>query len=246
MVSPPGKLPRRSRTTLDVALEVGNGGALLARSGYPGVVRDTKGRIEGRLHWPGSPVEFSGGALSGTLALDMQQGQFLKAEPGIARLVGVLNMQSLPRRIKLDFRDIFSEGFAYERIRGDLQFLNGQASTQNLRIIGVQASVILGGTADLATERQDLRVLVLPEVNAGLASLGYAALVNPAIGLGAFIAQYVLRNPVRELLSYEYRVTGSWSDPVVELVRREMRSEMPEARPAPPSGGSSPRGSQGK
>ena len=90
---------------------------------------------------------------------------------------------------------------------------------------------MLEGSADIKTETQDLRVLVLPEVNAGLASLGYAALVNPAVGLGAFIAQYILRNPVRELLSYEYRVTGSWTDPVVDSVKREMRSDTPEIKP---------------
>jgi len=146
-------------------------------------------------------------------------------------LVGVLNLQSLPRRIKLDFRDVFSEGFTYEKISGDLQFTNGRVSTQNLRILGIQASVLLEGSADIKTETQDLRVLVLPEVNAGLASLGYAALVNPAVGLGAFIAQYILRNPVRELLSYEYRVTGSGTDPVVDSVKREMRSDTPEIKP---------------
>jgi uncharacterized protein YhdP len=221
---------RRSRTSLNLELRVNNGGALLARSGYPKVIRDTKGKIEGRLHWPGSPLDFSGAALNGNLSLNLEQGQFLKADPGLARLVSVVNLQSLPRRIKLDFRDIFSEGFTYERIRGDLQFLNGQASTQNLRIIGVQASVMLEGTADIRRETQDLRVLVLPEFNAGLASLGYAALVNPAVGLGAFVAQYILRNPVRELLSYEYRVTGSWEDPVVESARRELRSNTPEIK----------------
>lgn len=221
---------RRSRTSLNLELRVSNGGALLARSGYPKVIRDTKGKIEGRLHWPGSPLDFSGATLNGNLSLNLEQGQFLKADPGLARLVSVVNLQSLPRRIKLDFRDIFSEGFTYERLRGDLQFLNGQASTQNLRIIGVQASVMLEGTADIRRETQDLRVLVLPEFNAGLASLGYAALVNPAVGLGAFVAQYILRNPVRELLSYEYRVTGSWEDPVVESARRELRSNTPEIK----------------
>ena len=100
----------------------------------------------------------------------------------------------------------------------------------NLGIIGVQASVMLEGSADIRRETQNLRVLVLPEVNAGLASLGYAALVNPAVGLGAFIAQYVLRNPVRELLSYEYKVSGGWDDPIVEPVKREMRSDPPEIR----------------
>ena len=222
--------PKRSRTSLNIELQMKNGGALLARSGYPNLVRATPGKIEGALNWPGSPIQFSGAALSGNLSFNLEQGQFLKSEPGIARLVGVLNLQSLPRRIKLDFRDVFSEGFTYERIRGDLQFNNGQASTQNFRIIGIQASVILEGTADLKDEKQDLRVLVLPEVNAGLASLGYAALVNPAVGLGAFIAQYILRNPVRELLSYEYKVTGSWTEPVVEQVKREVKTDSPEIK----------------
>ncbi len=227
---PSVKGQRRSRTALEVVLELNNGGALLTRSGFPNVVRDTAGKITGKLNWPGSPLEFSGSVLNGDLALDLRSGRFLKAEPGIARLIGVLNLQSLPSRIKLDFRDVFSEGFTYDQIRGDLTFANGLASTQNLRIIGVQASVLLEGSADINRETQDLRVLVLPEVNAGLASLGYAALVNPAVGLGAFIAQFILRNPLRELLSYEYRVTGTWTDPVVQSVKREMRSDIPEMK----------------
>lgn len=230
MLSGTTKTGWRSRTLLNVDLDIKNGGQLLTRSGYPGLVRGAEGKIEGNLNWPGPPTKFSGAMLSGSLKMNLQQGQFLKAEPGIARLLGVVNLQSLPRRIKLDFRDVFSEGFAFERIRGDLQFINGQASTQNLRILGSQASVMLEGSADVGSETQDLRVLVLPEFNAGLASLGYAALANPAIGLGTFLAQFILRNPVRELLSYEYRITGSWSDPVVDPVKREMKSDTTEMK----------------
>ena len=87
-------------------------------------------------------------------------------------------------------------------------------------MVGVQASVFIEGTASIMDETQQIRVLVLPELNAGLASLGYA-LVNPAIGLGSFLAQYVLRDPLRKVLAYEYELTGPWSDPVVkELPRR--------------------------
>jgi uncharacterized protein YhdP len=221
-----------SRTVLDMQLEVKNGGALLARAGYPEVVRDTAGKIEGQLSWPGSPLAFSGGALSGTLGMNLEKGRFLKAEPGVARLVGILNLQTLPRRIKLDFSDVFSEGFTYERIRGDLEFLEGEVTTRNLRIVGVQASVLLEGSASIRNETQDIRVLVLPEVNAGLASLGYAALVNPAVGLGAFLAQYVLRDPVRRLLAYEYQLTGRWEDPVVTPIAREPRADIPELSPS--------------
>jgi uncharacterized protein YhdP len=221
-----------SRTVLDLVMQVKNSGGLLTRTGYPGVVRDTSGKIEGQLSWPGSPLAFSGGRLGGELSLNLERGRFLKAEPGVARLIGVLNLQTLPRRIKLDFSDVFSEGFTYERIRGNLQFFDGEVTTKNLRIVGVQASVLLEGSASIRNETQNLRVLVLPEVNAGLASLGYAALVNPAIGLGAFLAQYVLRDPVRKLLAYEYQLTGSWDDPVVTSVARESRVDIPEMSPS--------------
>jgi uncharacterized protein YhdP len=222
----------RSRTVLDLEMEMKNGGGLLGRAGYPGVVRDTEGKISGQLGWSGSPLDFSGAGLNGRLALSLEKGRFLKAEPGVARLVGVLNLQSLPRRIKLDFSDVFSEGFSYERIRGDLEFVQGEVSTSNLRIVGVQASVLLEGSATLRDETQNLRVLVLPEVNAGLASLGYAALVNPAIGLGAFLAQYVLRDPVRRLLAYEYQITGKWDDPIVTPVARDARADLPGVSPS--------------
>jgi uncharacterized protein YhdP len=220
----------RSRTSFDLQLEVKDGGGLLGLAGYSGLVKGASGSITGNLNWPGSPVQFSGGLLSGNVKLSFRDGQFLKTEPGIGRLISVVNLQSLPRRIKLDFRDVFSEGFTFERVRGDLQFANGLATTQNLRILGVQASVMLEGSANLQDETQDLRVLVLPEFNAGLASLGYAALVNPAIGLGTFIAQFILRNPVREFLSYEYKVTGTWQDPKVETVKRELKIDGPELK----------------
>ena len=107
------------------------------------------------------------------------EGQFLKAEPGVAKLLGVLSLQSLPRRLALDFRDVFQSGFAFDRIDGDAKITNGVAQTRNLRMRGVQALVLMEGQADLAQETQNLRVFVVPELNAGAASLAYAA-INPA------------------------------------------------------------------
>ncbi|MFM1859360.1 MAG: hypothetical protein RL133_860 [Pseudomonadota bacterium] len=213
-----------SETRLDLELKIKKGEGLLARMGYPGLIRETPGGIKGVLSWDGAPTDFRVRALRGQLALDLESGRFLKADPGLAKLISVLNLQSLPKRMTLDFRDIFSEGFSFERVRGDVLLNEGQAETKNLRIVGVQASVFIEGTANLTTETQNIRVLVLPELNAGLASLGYA-LINPAIGLGSFLAQFVLRDPLRQILAYEYALTGPWDDPTVrELPRSEQKS----------------------
>ena len=213
-----------SETKLSVNMSVKSAEGLLSRLGYGGLLRATPGEVSGELRWRGSPTDFRVQTMAGQIALDLKSGQFLKAEPGLSKLISVVNLQSLPKRISLDFRDIFSQGFAYERVRGDVAFGNGQAVTTNLRIVGVQASVFIDSQADLLAETQNTRVLVLPELNAGLASLGYA-LVNPAIGLGSFLAQYVLRDPLRKILAYEYQLTGSWADPQVKELSRTEAAE---------------------
>jgi uncharacterized protein YhdP len=88
------------------------------------------------------------------------------------------------------------------------------------------------GQADLARETQDLRVLIVPEINAGGASLAYAA-INPAVGLGTFLAQLLLRKPMMAASTREFRVTGSWDDPKVERVERKPDAELPAAASAP-------------
>ncbi len=220
-----------SQTRLNFELSVVNGGRLLDRLGYPGLLRATPGTIRGNVGWPGAPIDFQLAAFNGQLDLDLQSGQFLKADPGIGKLVSVINLQSLPKRIALDFRDIFSEGFNFERVRGNVNFESGLAKTSNLRLVGVQASVFLEGSANILDETQALHVLVLPELNAGLASLGYA-LVNPAVGLGSILAQYVLRDPLRQTLAYEFEVSGRWEDPAVKSLPRRLPSD-----PNPPSSG---------
>ncbi|MGA1335836.1 MAG: YhdP family protein [Burkholderiaceae bacterium] len=222
-VSPSNRGPA-SETRLSVSMSVQSAEGLLSRLGYGGLLRATPGEVNGELRWRGSPTDFRVQTMAGQIALDLKSGQFLKAEPGLSKLISVVNLQSLPKRISLDFRDIFSQGFAYERVRGDVAFGNGQAVTTNLRIVGVQASVFIDSQADLLAETQNTRVLVLPELNAGLASLGYA-LVNPAIGLGSFLAQYVLRDPLRKILAYEYQLTGSWADPQVKELSRTEAAE---------------------
>ncbi len=216
------------RMTLNLTLEVGNAGALLARLGIPEAVRGGAGRLEGEVTWRGSPFALDYATLSGQLKLNATKGQFLKADAGAGRLLGVLSLQSLPRRITLDFRDVFSEGFAFDSIGASATLTNGVLDTRDFRMRGVSANVLIEGSADLRYETQQLHVLVLPEINAGSASLAYALLANPAIGLGTFLAQLLLRDPLSKAFSFEYDITGSWSDP---QVKRRERSAGPVVTP---------------
>ena len=226
------------RVMLNFKLELSNGGALIDRLGFGKVVKGGKGGMSGQIAWDGSPLAMDYPSLTGQINLSIAAGQFLKADPGVGRLLGVLSLQALPRRFVLDFRDVFQQGFAFDDISGDLQIARGVAQTNNLRMRGVQAAVLMEGKADIEQETQDLRVIVVPEIDAGTASLAYAA-INPAIGLGAFLAQTLFSKPLIAASTREFRITGSWAEPKVDKVERSFTDAVPNipapsVAPAPP------------
>lgn len=215
----PGTATRRM--TLQAAIEFSNAGGLLTRLGAPGAIRGGAGKLDGELSWRGSPLALDLPSLSGKLRLESSKGQFLKADAGAARLLGVMSLQSLPSRITLDFRDVFSEGFAFDSIGATAELKSGLLTTRDFRMRGVTANVVIEGSADLRNETQNLHVLVLPNVNAGSASLAYALLANPVIGLSTFLAQLVLRDPLSKAFSFEYDITGSWAEPQIKRRSRQ-------------------------
>ncbi|AEG94822.1 conserved hypothetical protein [Ramlibacter tataouinensis TTB310] len=230
---PAGPRPadERRRSVMSFRLDLADAGGLLSRLGMPGVVQGGRGRLEGQVAWMGSPLSPDYPSLNGSFAVNVESGQFLKADPGLAKLLSVLSLQSLPRRLTLDFRDVFSEGFAFDFVRGDASIQQGMAFTNNLQMKGINAAVLMEGRADIARETQDIRVVVVPEINAGTASL-VATVINPAIGLGTFLAQFFLRQPLMRAATQEFLVDGTWADPrVTRVPRRPSAAADPSAPP---------------
>jgi len=208
------------QTSLNFKLSVSNVGKLMDRFGMKDTLRNGTATLRGDVAWSGSPLTIDYPSLDGHLNLEAERGQFLKADPGIAKLLGVLSLQGLPRRITLDFRDVFSEGFSFDSIRANAVIDNGIATTRDFSMRGVAATVMIDGSADLARETQNLHVLVLPQINAGAGSLAYALIANPLVGLATFIAQAILKDPLSRAFSFEYNVTGPWAEPnIVKLER---------------------------
>jgi uncharacterized protein (TIGR02099 family) len=209
--------PQLRRTELSFVLTIRDSGNLLTRLGTPDAIRQGEGRLEGQLSWQGSPITLDYASMSGKMNLAIEKGQFLKTEPGAARLLGVLNLQALPRRLTLDFSDLFSDGFAFDFVRGDVRIEQGVASTNNLQMKGVVAGALIEGSADLVHETQKLKVVVVPEINAGTASL-YVATINPVIGLTTYLAQMILSKPLVRAGTSEFLVDGTWANPRVTKV----------------------------
>jgi uncharacterized protein (TIGR02099 family) len=228
------RLAERRRMVMNFRFDIADSGQLLTRFGMKDVVRRGKGKMEGQVSWLGSPLSLDYPSMSGAFNVNMESGQFLKADPGLAKLLGVLSLQSLPRRLTLDFRDVFTEGFAFDFVRGDITIQQGTAATNNLQMKGVNAAVLMEGKADLAHETQDIKVVVIPEINAGTASL-VASVINPAIGIGTFLAQMFLRQPLIKANTQEFHIDGTWADPrITKLARKtgpaDSRSGAPESK----------------
>lgn len=205
-----------NRTTLLVNENISNLGRTFSRFGKPGLIRGGNGTIKGELAWDGTPLGFDPQLFDGKLDILLKKGEILQIQPGAgAKLLSLLSLQSLTRFITLDLRDLYSKGFNFSTIEGKVQITDGIMNINNLSMIGNQATVITKGKINIPKETQNLDILVLPDINAAGASVALA-IANPLVGLGSFIAQMVLKDPLSKIFSFEYLVTGTWSDPIVK------------------------------
>src|SRR5689334_9135148 len=122
-----------------------------------------------------------------------------------------MSLQALPRRVALDFRDVFSKGFRFDRIDAASRVERGVMQISEFRMRGPAADVRMSGTADLAHETQDLKVRIVPGL--GDSASTAIAIVNPVAGVTAALAQRVLKNPLGQIFAYEFSVTGGWTEP---------------------------------
>ncbi len=198
-------------TYLNVTWDIQNLGETLKNIGHPNTVKRGEGSLTGQLQWAGSPHDFKPTELNGSLQLEMRKGQILKVQPGVGRLLGLLSLQSLPRRLSLDFRDLFSNGFAFDKIKASAKINAGVLYSDDFVMSGPAADVSIKGETNLQKETQHLYVKVMPHISD---SLSLAALAGgPLAGAVAFLAQKILKDPLNKISSSEYEIIGTWDNP---------------------------------
>lgn len=202
---------RNPNTRINLSWDISDLGKTLERYGYPNTIKGGDADLSGQLKWPGSPHEFDIPGLSGALQLDARKGQILKIQPGVGRLFGVLSLQSLPRRLTLDFRDVFNSGFTFDKISTSVRIDKGVMRSDDFKMEGPAALVEMSGETDLRKETQHLFVKVTPYISD---SLSIAALAGgPVAGAAAFVAQKLLKDPINKLAADEYEIVGTWDNP---------------------------------
>jgi uncharacterized protein YhdP len=217
--------PTDSHTHMRINFAADDLGKMLTAFGYTGLVNG--GKTEDRLDasWPGPPSAFSLANATGTLAIDVSDGRIPKMAPGVGRLFGLVSLAELPRRLTLDFGDVFGKGLGFDSIKGDFQLANGDASTNNLVIKGPAAQISVTGRTGLRAKDYDQYVQVVPHIGNSLPVIG--AVVGGPVGAAAGLAvQGLLGKGLNKTASARYHVTGSWDKPVMTLVEKH---ELPAA-----------------
>ncbi|MGV6397215.1 YhdP family protein [Pseudomonas caspiana] len=167
--------------------------------------------------WPGSPAWVALKRFSGSLDATLRQGQFVEVEGGAQalRVFGLLNFNSIGRRLRLDFSDLLGKGLSYDRVKGLLVASDGVYVTRKpITLTGPSSNLELNGTLDMVKDRVDAKLLVtLPVTN----NLPIAALIvgAPAIGGALFLVDKLLGDRVARFASVQYKVEGPWKEPKI-------------------------------
>jgi len=206
---------------LHLTLQSSDLGKALIDFGYPGVVADGEGSITASLNWPDAFYAPGIETVAARASLDLKRGRLLQVEPGAARLVGLFALQTLPRRLSLDFTDIVQDGLDFATIAGDVAVENGVATTELVQLTGPVGVIDVEGTSDLVAQQFDQTVTVLPRVSSALPIIGIIS-GGASAGIGALIAGGVLKAlgvDFDRIGLSAFSIKGDWENPQIQSLR---------------------------
>ncbi len=203
-----------NQTRLTGRFQFSDPGTWLTGWGYPRQLHDSSAQGDIALHWTGRPEQFSLAGLQGTAGIRLGPGRLTQVSPGITRILGLVNVDALQRRLKLDFDDLLKKGHSFDQIQGNFQFRAGQAHTRNLHINGPTSYIQLAGRIGLIQQDLEQLVYVIPKLDGTLLLAG--ALAGGPVGtLTSLLVQQLLRRQVDSLTRFTYQVTGTWEQPEI-------------------------------
>lgn len=197
---------------MDYSMTSGNVEEMLRAFGFVSVLGKGKGSIKGNLAWDGVLSDLGWGTARGDLVVDLKEGALVEVDPGAGRLFGLLSLQALPRRLSLDFRDLFQKGMQFDEIKGNIHVGNGEAQTSNLYIKSPSAGILVEGRTGLVRRDYDHVISVVPNVSESV-SIASAIAWGPQVAAAVLLVQNMFKKDIAEATMIRYAVKGSWSDP---------------------------------
>lgn len=172
------------------------------------------------LRWQGNPWQFSLETLDGHFAFQADNGRIIESGAGanLLRVFGLLNLNTLSRRLRLDFSDLLQRGLVFDQLKADYSLDKGIAQTQEpLVMTGPSAGMEIDGQVNLNTHQLDKTIRVSVPLGSNL-TLGAVLLGAPQVAGALFIFDRIMGDRIEKMTRIAYTLTGDWADPQLNLL----------------------------
>jgi uncharacterized protein YhdP len=196
----------------------------LAKIGFQAPITQAETIVDMQAQWPDFPSEFEIKNISGKMRIDIGKGEVVDVDQGMGRVLGLFSLTNLPRRLILDFKDVFSKGLQFQYMKGEFELKEGVAYTDAFVIESSSAKIVLQGKTDFANQTYDQLLIVTPRVGRILPTLG--AITGGAVGAAAgFLVQGMFHKGLKNVGKIVYKITGSLDEPIIELIETKKINE---------------------
>jgi uncharacterized protein YhdP len=189
-------------------------------------IKRGSGNIAFTFNWNGSPIDFKFADTVGDVNLDIVSGHIRGVNPGFGRVIGLLSLDNIQRRLKLDFSDFVGKGFAFDKLQTVFNINHGTLHTEGIFIDGPSAYIALTGDAYIKTKQINFKMGVVPKMGSSL-PLAAAITAGPVIGAAFLILGKAAghKEDFKKIPRYGYNVTGTWENPEIHEIKKEKREK---------------------
>lgn len=218
------KIGKKDTTTLEANLHLSDLGAALARFGIVPAVEAQRSDLIFKGSWPGALHDFSLEKMVGDLKIVVRDGRITHLDKateeklGLGKLLSILSLQTIPRRLKLDFTDLSQDGYSFDEFKGSFKLKDGVMNTQDSFIDGPVAFASMKGDLDLVNHLYDVDLRISPYITASLPIVATIA-GGPIAGIATWAASKLINKGMQQISAYTYKVSGPWDAPIVQQVR---------------------------
>ena len=219
-----------NRTEFDFTLNAKKFDALSQRLNTDPGLKDAPLALTANLSWQGAPYAFSLETLGGAVRFDFGKGHLSEISDKGARIFSLFSLDSLLRKLSLDFSDVFGKGLYFDSFSGDLALENGVVKTTNTKMDAIAGEMKVRGFTDLTTESLNYDIRFVPQLASSVPTVVLLSTSAWTLGIGAFALTKVLEPVIEVISEIRFRLTGTMTDPKLEeLERKSKEIEIPES-----------------
>ena len=215
------EISEKQQSEFSIKLNAQDLGDALNSWGYADAVDGGNGLINIKAGWEGKPSDFDFKTVDGNAEVALKDISLLTFDIGAAKMFGLL----LPRRLLLDFRDVFKEGMHFDNISGKYKVENGDAFTSGLKLEGPLADIELAGKVGLVAQDYDQVITINRHLVSDSLPLVAALAATPVIGAQVYVVKKLFENQIDDILSVQYTLSGTWAEPIIKKVGAESASD---------------------